>query len=155
MEDNQQAETSEVQSNMTAGLSVTTNGTEHQTQTDKVKVNNESTCVQKTCEENSFSSTTTSSQRSEMHESLTSCQQTSYEEMRQTNFQRNETIVSGQKFNISNGLTRSRHVSGPVEGVGSALKGLDTALEQIAAQQKKNGENHYVAKVSSRQTSKR
>ena len=62
--------------------------------------------------------------------------------------------MSGQKFNISNGLTRSRHVSGPAEGVGSALRGLDTALEQIAAQQKK-GENHYVAKVSSRQTSKR
>ena len=68
--------------------------------------------------------------------------------------QRNETIVTGQKFNISNGLTRSRHVSGPVETAGSALKGLDTALEKIAAQQKK-GETHYVAKVSSRQSSKR
>ena len=67
---------------------------------------------------------------------------------------RNETIVSGQKFNISNGLVRSRHVSGSVETAGSALKGLDTALEKIANQQKK-GENHYVAKVSSRQTSKR
>ena len=75
LEDNQQSETSEVQSSVIAG-------TEHE-----VKVNNESTCVQKTCEENSFSSTTTSSQRSEMHESVTSCQQTSYEEMRQTNFQ--------------------------------------------------------------------
>ena len=86
MEDNQQAEeTSEVQSNITAGQSVTTNGTE--SHTEEVKVNNESTCVQKTCEENSFSSTTTSSQRSEMHESVSSCQQTSYEEMRQTNFQ--------------------------------------------------------------------
>ena len=74
LEDNQQSETSEV-------ASVTT-GTEHE-----VKVNNESSCVEKTCEENSFSSTTTSSQRSEMHESVTSCQQTSYEEMRQTNFQ--------------------------------------------------------------------
>ena len=62
--------------------------------------------------------------------------------------------MSGQKFNISNGLTRSRHVSSSVETVGSALKGLDTALEQIAAQQKK-GETHYVAKVSSRQSSKR
>ena len=68
--------------------------------------------------------------------------------------QRNETIVSGQKFNISNGLVRSCHVSGSVETAGSALKGLDTALEKIANQQKK-GENHYVAKVSSRQTSKR
>merc|ERR1719192_1920788 len=154
MEDNQQSESSEVQTTVTSGLSVS-NGSEHQCQTkEEVKVNNESTCVQKTCEENSFSSTTTSSQRSEMHESVSSCQQTSYEEMRQTNFQTNQTIVSGQKFNISNGLSRSRHVSGPVEGVGSALKGLDTALEQIAAQQKQ-GENHYVAKVSSRQTSKR
>ena len=71
LEDNQQSESSEVQSSVS----------------EEVKVNNESTCVQKTCEENSFSSTTTSSQRSEMHESLTSCQQTSYEEMRQTNFQ--------------------------------------------------------------------
>ena len=62
--------------------------------------------------------------------------------------------MSGQKFNISNGLVRSRHVSGSVETAGSALKGLDTALEKIANQQKK-GENHYVAKVSSRQTSKR
>ena len=75
LEDNQQSVTSEVQTSVTAG-------TEHE-----VKVNNESSCVQKTCEENSFSSTTTSSQRSEMHESVTSCQQTSYEEMRQTNFQ--------------------------------------------------------------------
>ena len=83
MEDNQQTETSEVQSNMTA----VTNGTDHQSHTEEVKVNSESTCVQKTSEENSFSSTTTSSQRSEMHESVTSCQQTSYEEMRQTNFQ--------------------------------------------------------------------
>ena len=75
LEDNQQSETSEGQTSVTAG-------TEHE-----VKVNNESSCVQKTCEENSFSSTTTSSQRSEMHESVSSCQQTSYEEMRQTNFQ--------------------------------------------------------------------
>ena len=71
LEDNQQSESSEVQSSVS----------------EEVKVNNESTCVQKTCEENSFSSTTTSSQRSEMHESVSSCQQTSYEEMRQTNFQ--------------------------------------------------------------------
>merc|ERR1712128_39114 len=54
----------------------------------------------------------------------------------------NGTVVSGNRFNISNGLkrqshhasreemSRSQHVSGPVEhGVGSALKGLDTALE--------------------------
>ena len=87
MEDNQQSESSEVQTTVTSGLSVS-NGSEHQCQTkEEVKVNNESTCMQKTCEENSFSSTTTSSQRSEMHESLTSCQQTSFEEMRQTNFQ--------------------------------------------------------------------
>ena len=87
MEDNQQSETSEVQTKkITGGLSVT-NGTEGHSHTEEVKVNNESTCVQKTSEENSFSSTTTSSQRSEMHESVTSCQQTSYEEMRQTNFQ--------------------------------------------------------------------
>jgi len=79
----------------------------------------------------------------------------------------NDTVVSGNRFNISNGLKRqshhasqeevrrSRHVSGTVEhGVGSALKGLDTALNQIAAQQKKE-ETQYVAKVTSRQTSRR
>ena len=91
MEDNQQSETSEVESSVTAGGSVTActeQQSEQQSQTkDEVKVNKESTCVQKTSEENSFSSTTTSSQRSETHESVTSCQQTSYEEMRQTNFQ--------------------------------------------------------------------
>lgn len=70
----------------------------------------------------------------------------------------NDTIVSGHKFNISNGLNRSRHVSGSVDnGVGSALKGLDTALEQIAAQQRREESHQYVTKVSStsRQTSKR
>ena len=79
----------------------------------------------------------------------------------------NDTVVSGNRFNISNGLKRqshhasqeemrrSQHVSGPVEhGVGSALKGLDTALEQIAAQQKRE-ETQYVAKVTSKQTSRR
>ena len=45
-------------------------------------------------------------------------------------------------------------VENGVNGVGSALKGLDTALEQIASQQRRD-ESHYVAKVSSRQTSKR
>jgi len=71
----------------------------------------------------------------------------------------NNTIVSGNKFNISNSLKRqsqedlsrrSRHVSGSVDnnGVGSALKGLDTALEQIASQQRRE-ETQYVAKVSS------
>jgi len=80
----------------------------------------------------------------------------------------NDTVVSGNRFNISNGLKRqshhasqeevrrSRHVSGTVEqkAVGSALKGLDTALEQIATQQKKE-ETQYVAKVTSKQTSRR
>jgi len=79
----------------------------------------------------------------------------------------NDTVVSGNRFNISNGLKRqshhasqeevrrSRHVSGSVEhGVGSALKGLDTALNQIAAQQKRE-ETQYVAKVTSKQTSRR
>merc|ERR1719312_2024208 len=79
----------------------------------------------------------------------------------------NDTVISGNRFNISNGLKRqshhasqeevrrSRHVSGTVEhGVGSALKGLDTALNKIAAQQKKE-ETQYVAKVTSRQTSRR
>merc|ERR1712218_413507 len=44
-------------------------------------------------------------------------------------------------------------------GPGAALRGLDTALEKIAAQQKKEetstGSTTYVAKVSSRQTSRR
>jgi len=80
----------------------------------------------------------------------------------------NDTVLSGNRFNISNGLKRqshhasqeevrrSRHVSGTAEqkGVGSALKGLDTALEQIAAQQKRE-ETQYVAKVTSKQTSRR
>lgn len=79
----------------------------------------------------------------------------------------NDTVLSGNRFNISNGLKRqshhasqeevrqSRQVTGTVEhGVGSALKGLDTALEKIAAQQKKE-ETQYVAKVTSKQTSRR
>ena len=79
----------------------------------------------------------------------------------------NDAVISGNKFNITNGLKRqshhasqeevrkSRHVSGPVEhGVGVALKGLDTTLEQIAAQQKRD-ETQYVAKVTSKQTSRR
>jgi len=80
----------------------------------------------------------------------------------------NDTVISGNRFNISNGLKRqshhasqeevrrSRHVSGTVDqkGVGSALKGLDTALEQIAAQQKRE-DTQYVAKVTSKQTSRR
>ena len=110
MEDNQQSETSEVESSVTAGVSVTActeQQSEQQSQTkDEVKVNKESTCVQKTSEENSFSSTTTSSQRSEMHESVTSCQQTSYEEMRQTNFQvkiikRNKKFLKITTFSLS------------------------------------------------------
>ena len=80
-------------------------------------------------------------------------------------------VSGGGKFNITSGLKRqstedvrrSRHVSGSVEagpapgGVGSALRGLDTALEQIAAAQRKE-ETTYVGKVtstSSRATSKR
>lgn len=79
----------------------------------------------------------------------------------------NDAVISGNKFNITNGLKRqshhasqeevrkSRHVSGTVEhGVGVALKGLDTTLEQIAAQQKRD-ETQYVAKVTSKQTSRR
>merc|ERR1719350_1932913 len=81
-----------------------------------------------------------------------------------------DTIVSsGGKFNITQGLNRrSRHQSGSCEqrqatvtqGPGAALRGLDTALEKIAAQQRKQedtnvGSTTYVAKVSSRQTSRR
>jgi len=126
------------------------------------------------------SQSSTSVQKSETYsESFSSCEQSSSSQISQQlsmkgqTSQRsrhvsstNDTVVSGQKFNISNGLKRpsqedvrrSRHVSGAVEngvnGVGSALKGLDTALEQIAAQQRKE-ETQFVAKVSSRQTSKR
>merc|ERR1711936_360748 len=62
---------------------------------------------------------------------------------------------------------RSRHQSGSCEqrqatvsqGPGAALRGLDTALEKIAAQQRKEdtntGSTTYVAKVSSRQSSRR
>ena len=61
MEDNQQSESSEVQSNnITEGLSVT-NGTEGHSHTEEVKVNNESTCVQKTCEENTATISATDS----------------------------------------------------------------------------------------------
>ena len=71
-------------------------------------------------------------------------------------------VSGGGKFNITTGLKRqstedvrrSRHVSGSVEagpasgGVGSALRGLDTALEQIAAAQRKE-ETTYVGKETS------
>ena len=63
-------------------------------------------------------------------------------------------MVSGHKFNISSGLKqRSRHVSGAVEaaGVGSALRGLDTALEKIALQQQQESQQ-YVAKVTNQNT---
>ena len=62
--------------------------------------------------------------------------------------------MSGHKFNISSGLKqRSRHVSGAVEaaGVGSALRGLDTALEKIALQQQQESQQ-YVAKVTNQNT---
>ena len=65
-----------------------------------------------------------------------------------------DAVVSGHKFNISSGLKqRSRHVSGAVEaaGVGSALRGLDTALEKIALQQQQESQQ-YVAKVTNQNT---
>jgi len=82
---------------------------------------------------------------------------------------RDTVVQSGGKFNITQGLSRrSRHQSGSCEqrqaavtqGPGAALRGLDTALEKIAAQQRKQedtngGSTTYVAKVSSRQTSRR
>jgi len=80
---------------------------------------------------------------------------------------RDAVVQSGGKFNITQGLNRrSRHQSGNCEQrqgtsatPGSALRGLDTALEKIAAQQKKEethtGSTTYVAKVSSRQSSRR
>jgi len=91
---------------------------------------------------------------------------------------RDTVVQSGGKFNITQGLNRrSRHQSGSqttatqgpgaatqgpgvaTQGPGAALRGLDTALEKIAAQQKKEetstGSTTYVAKVSSRQTSRR
>merc|ERR1719447_806367 len=77
---------------------------------------------------------------------------------------RDTVVQSGGKFNITQGLNRrSRHQSGSQtaanQGPGAALRGLDTALEKIAAQQRKEdtngGSTTYVAKVSSRQTSRR
>jgi len=84
---------------------------------------------------------------------------------------RDAVVSSGGKFNITQGLNRnrSRHQSGSCEqrqatvtqsqGPGAALRGLDTALEKIAAQQRKEdantGSTTYVAKVSSRQSSRR
>lgn len=75
--------------------------------------------------------------------------------------QQDVIVQSGGKYNLSQGLNRrSRQQSGSREcvtqGPGAALKGLDTALEQIALQQKKedaaNAVNTtYVAKVSSSQ----
>ena len=65
-----------------------------------------------------------------------------------------DAVVTGHKFNISSGLKqRSRHVSGAVEaaGVGSALRGLDTALEKIALQQQQESQQ-YVAKVTNQNT---
>ena len=75
---------------------------------------------------------------------------------------RDAVVQSGGKFNITQGLNRrSRHQSGNCEQrqgtsatPGSALRGLDTALEKIAAQQKKEethtGSTTYVAKVRKR-----
>merc|ERR1740122_682407 len=108
----------------------------------------------------------TSMQRSEtMSETRSvSQQQSSVETLQQSTIQKQrsrhasntqDTVVSsGGKFNISTGLKRqstedvrrSRHVSGSVEasnGAGSALKGLDSALEKIAAAQRKE-ETTYV-----------
>jgi len=65
---------------------------------------------------------------------------------------------SGGKYQLSSGLRRSRHTSGSGDqrqGPGSVLKGLDTKLEEIAKAQKEEGGQAYVAKVSSRQTSRR
>ena len=107
MEDNQQSE--EVKEterrveqpkdtiNTTTGVTVINESSSQKSQNNEMSVSNESTCVNKTnvensftsstTKENSFSSSTTSTQRSEMHQTLTSSQQTSYEETKQTNFQ--------------------------------------------------------------------
>lgn len=79
----------------------------------------------------------------------------------------NNTVIQGKRFNISNGLKRnSQHASQENlmksnnasteqsnRSIGHALKGLDTALEKVAKQQKQ--ETEYVAKVSSKTTSRR
>merc|ERR1719410_501748 len=98
--------------------------------------------------------TTTSVQKSETFSSSSSSLETSQQFSSQARARHGsgtqDAVVSGHKFNISSGLKqRSRHVSGAVEaaGVGSALRGLDTALEKIALQQQQESQ-HYVAKVS-------
>jgi len=118
----------------------------------------------------SSNSITSLQSRETYSETSTKTTQSSFETVQQSSMQQsksetqrsrhasntNSTIVSGNKFNISNGLKRqsqedlsrrSRHVSGSVDnnGVGSALKGLDVALEQIASQQKRE-ETQYVSK---------
>merc|ERR1719192_748047 len=85
MEDNQQSEeVTETENKVTTGVVVDTGGSSSLQSHEKKEMtaSNESSSQQRTVE-NSFSSTTStrSSQRSEMHQSLTSCEQTSYEEM--------------------------------------------------------------------------
>ena len=68
----------------------------------------------------------------------------------------NDAIVSGNRFNISSGLRRgAAEGNGQQTEVGAALRGLDTALQKIAAQQKKEEKKEYGNKVTSRQTSRR
>ena len=97
MEDNQQSEEmTETENKVTTGVVVDTGGSSCLQSHEKKEMtaSNESSSLQRTVE-NSFCSTTstTSSQRSEMHQSLTSCEQTSYEEMRQTNFQVRSSLL--------------------------------------------------------------
>ena len=97
MEDNQQSEeVTETENKVTTGVVVDTGGSSSLQSHEKKEMtaSNESSSLQRTVE-NSFCSTTstTSSQRSEMHQSLTSCEQTSYEEMRQTNFQVRSSLL--------------------------------------------------------------
>ena len=97
MEDNQQSEeVTETENKVTTGVVVDTGRSSSLQSHEKKEMtaSNESSSLQRTVE-NSFCSTTstTSSQRSEMHQSLTSCEQTSYEEMRQTNFQVRSSLL--------------------------------------------------------------
>ncbi|XP_023323711.1 uncharacterized protein LOC111697812 [Eurytemora carolleeae] len=78
----------------------------------------------------------------------------------------NGTVLQGNRFNITNGLKRSSRVQSEENlnkqntaqdlTVGSAFKILDSALQQYAShQQKQQDQIEYVAKVSSRQTSRK
>ena len=116
--------------------------------------------VQQTGEQSSYQQTRSSVQqtRSNVQQTAEQLQQSGERSQQRSRHASasNATIVSGNRFNISSGLRRGAdEVTGQQTEVGAALRGLDTALQKIAAQQKKEEKKEYGNKVTSRQTSRR